>query len=440
MRLLPRIEGLVGLLGQLRLGVQEHLPLTGAGNDHNPLFVGHHDVAGIHVHTPATHLAIERLNGSLGLRNGDDSPGKDGKPHLAHLGEVTNHAVDRERRDPSALSHGTDVSTSNCVVIYVWNRALPPTSPTTAPLSPGGYSRPVHTPEITASASGSWTLGDLTVNRMGFGSMRITANPDPELAITVLRRAIELGVNHIDTAAFYVSPGGTLGVGTGPIRHATELIRKALAPYPQDLVIATKVGPGDDPSTGFYQATTPAQLRSQVEENLRSLGRDHLDVVNLRIIKRPGDDSVAERFGALAELRDAGLIRHLGLSNVRLDHLDEAQAIAPVVCVQNSYAVDLRRDDDELLRICGERGIAFVPFFAIAGAPREQGAATDHSEAIRTVARAHRATPYQVRLAWTLHQGPHVLAIPGTGDPDHLVENIAAGALRLTADEVAALG
>ncbi|WP_460494746.1 aldo/keto reductase [Dactylosporangium cerinum] len=218
------------------------------------------------------------------------------------------------------------------------------------------------------------------------------------------------------------------------------MIRRALAPYPDDLVIATKVGPGDDPSTGFYEATTAAQLRRQVEENLRRLGRDHLDVVNLRIMKRSGRDSLAERFGALAQLRDAGLIRHLGLSNVHLDHLDEAQAIAPVVGVQNSYAIDINRTDDELLKICGQRGVAFVPFFAIAGAQREGGATRDHSEAIRAVAAAHAATAHQIRLAWSLHQGPHVLAIPGTGDPDHLVENIAAGALRLSADELARLG
>ena len=294
--------------------------------------------------------------------------------------------------------------------------------------------------DTTAAAAGSWTLGDRTVNRIGFGSMRITANPDRERAIRVLRRAVELGVNHIDTAAFYRSPGGPLNVGTGPVRYATELIREALAPYPENLVIATKVGPGYDRSTGFYEATTPAALRGQVEENLRRLGRDHLDLVNLRIVKRPGRDSVAERFGALAQLRDAGVIRHLGLSNVRLDHLDEAQAIAPVVCVQNSYAIDTNRTDDELLRICARRDVAYVPFFAIAGGRRETGAAADHSEAVRAVALAHRATPHQVRLAWTLHQGPHVLAIPGTGDPDHLVENIEAGGLRLSAGELASLG
>jgi aryl-alcohol dehydrogenase-like predicted oxidoreductase len=290
-----------------------------------------------------------------------------------------------------------------------------------------------------AGAAGSWTLGDRTVRRMGFGSMRITANPDRAVAVRVLRRAVELGVNHIDTAAFYVTPGGIIKDGDGPARYATELIREALAPYPEDLVIATKVGPGIEAGR-FQQATTAAELRRQVEENLRRLGRDQLDVVNLRIIRSPGRDSVADRFGALAELRDAGLIRHLGLSNVRLDHLDEATAIAPVVCVQNSYGIDVHRDDDELLRACGERGVAYVPFFAIAGNDREKGATDEHSDALHAVAAAHGATPQQIRLAWTLHRGPHVLAIPGTGSPAHLEENVAAAALRLTPDDLAALG
>ncbi|MGW4500824.1 aldo/keto reductase [Micromonospora sp. NPDC004336] len=293
--------------------------------------------------------------------------------------------------------------------------------------------------EITASAAGTWTLGDRTVRRMGFGSMRLTADPDRTRAVRVLRRAVELGVNHIDTAAFYVSPGGPLGVGTGPRRYATDLIREALSPYPDDLVIATKVGPSFDEASR-HRELTPAELRRDVEENLRRLGRDQLDVVNLRIVRRDGRDSVAERFAALAELRDAGLIRHLGLSNVRVDHLDEAQAIAPVVCVQNAYALDTNRWADDLLRTCGERGVAFVPFFAIAGTGRESGAGGDHDDAVRAVARAHGATPHQIRLAWTLHQGPHVLAIPGTGDPAHLAQNVAAGAIRLSADDLARLG
>ncbi|MGQ5261561.1 aldo/keto reductase [Micromonospora sp. ZYX-F-536] len=295
------------------------------------------------------------------------------------------------------------------------------------------------TDKITAAAAGSWTLGDRTVHRMGFGSMRITANPDREPAIALLRRAVELGVNHIDTAAFYVSPGGTLRVGTGPARYATELIRAALAPYPEDLVIATKVGFGYDPETGFSEALTPAQLRDQVEENLRRLGRDQLDVVNLRLGRGPGPVPLAERFGALAELRAAGLIRHLGLSNVRPEQLAEVADIAPVVCVQNNYGVDAYREQDPFVRACGERGIAYVPFFAVAGTGREAGASAEQSEAVEAVARAHGVTPHQVRLAWTLHQGPHVLAIPGTANPEHLTANIAAASLNLTPEDLTLL-
>ncbi|MET9972926.1 aldo/keto reductase, partial [Streptomyces sp. NPDC006356] len=178
----------------------------------------------------------------------------------------------------------------------------------------------------------------------------------------------------------------------------------------------------------------PDQLRGHVEENLRQLGRDHLDLVYLR---RMGQNSVTEHFGALAELREAGLVRHLGISAVEPRHLAEAQAIAPVVSVQNRYALD-RPDPqaDELLRRCGEQGIAFVPFYAVAGDTGERGATTAHDDEVLAVARAHGASPAQVRIAWTLHQGPHLLAIPGTGNPDHLAENIAAGALRLAADEL----
>jgi pyridoxine 4-dehydrogenase len=288
---------------------------------------------------------------------------------------------------------------------------------------------------ISAAAAGTWRLGDLTVNRVGFGAMRLTGSAAFDLgtpsdrgrSIDVLRRAVELGVNHIDTAAFYFSP----------LRSANELINTALAPYPEDLVITTKVGPGRDPSGKWLPWATPEQLRGQVEENLRQLGRDHLDVVNLRSY---GADSIAEHFGALAELRDAGLIRHLGISNVRAEHLAECQAIAPVVCVQNRYSLDSRPDGaDDLLRLCGEQGVAFVPFFAIAGEGREMGADASGDDKIQAIARAHGATVAQIRLAWTLHQGPHVLAIPGTGNPDHLVENVAAGTLRLSADELALL-
>ncbi|MFE3450455.1 aldo/keto reductase [Nonomuraea sp. NPDC059194] len=288
----------------------------------------------------------------------------------------------------------------------------------------------------TAAAAGTWTLGDLTVNRIGFGAMRLTGSAafdlgtpsDRERSVSVLRRAIELGVNHIDTAAFYFSR----------LRSANELINRALAPYPDDLVIATKVWPGRSPS-GEWVWATPEQLRGQVEENLRQLGRDHLDVVNLRIPPSHRTGSIADHFGALADLRDAGLVRHLGISNATSEQLAEAQAIAPVVCVQNAYTIGAPAGEHDLLRVCGDQGIAFVPFFAIAGAGRERGANATEHEAVLAVARAHGVSPAQVRLAWTLQQGPHVLAIPGTGNPDHLVENVAAGSLRLSDEEMARL-
>ncbi|MGA4997521.1 oxidoreductase [Streptomyces arboris] len=290
------------------------------------------------------------------------------------------------------------------------------------------------TAPVTAAASGRWTLGDLPVNRIGFGTMRLPqtggalvadAVPrDRDAALAVLRRAVDLGVNHIDTAAFYFSP----------LRSANELINSALAPYADDLVITTKVGPARG-LTGEWaaHARTPEALRGQVEENLRQLGRDHLDVVNLRISDK---DSIAERFGALAELRQAGLIRHLGLSNVTPAHLVEAQAIAPVVCVQNRYGIGVRPEDDAFVRDCGEQGIAFVPFYAIAAAGAEGGATGAEPAEILTVAQAHGVSPAEIRLAWTLHRGPHVLAIPGTGDLGHLAANVAAGALRLSEDEL----
>jgi aryl-alcohol dehydrogenase-like predicted oxidoreductase len=267
--------------------------------------------------------------------------------------------------------------------------------------------------------------------------MRLTVDPDPETAIRVLRRAVELGVDHIDTAAFYFSPGGILDVGDGPARYAAELIRRALTPYPKELFIATKVGPGIRPNGEWGEARTAAELRFQVEENLRRLGVERLDLVNLRVFR--STDSIAERFAALAEMRDAGLIRHLGLSAVSVEQLDEASAIAPVTCVQNSYAVDLRKND-EILQICGVRGIAFVPFFAIAGAGRENGASANHDAAVAAVAARHGVTGHQVRLAWTLHHGTHVLAIPGTGSVRHLEANIAAGALRFDERDMTELG
>lgn len=286
---------------------------------------------------------------------------------------------------------------------------------------------------VSAAAAGTWLLGDLKVNRIGFGAMRLTGSAafhlgtpsDRTRVIGVLRRAVELGVDHIDTAAFYFSR----------LRSANELINSALAPYPEGLVIATKVGPARDASGEWTTPARPDQLRGQVEENLRQLGRDHLDLVNLRVM---GQDSVAEHFGALADLRDAGLIRHLGLSGVRPEHLAEARAIAPVVCVQNRYGVGAR-GGDEMVRECAAQGIAFVPFFSIAGGEGEAGAGTSESDQVLAVARAHDVSPAQVRLAWTLQKGKHVLPIPGTGNPDHLLHNLAAGTLRLTDEEMTLL-
>ncbi|MFD0341128.1 oxidoreductase [Streptomyces sp. NPDC127117] len=283
---------------------------------------------------------------------------------------------------------------------------------------------------VSAAASGTWLLGDLTINRIGFGAMRLTGSAafhqgtpsNRDQSIAVLRRAVELGVNHIDTAAFYFSR----------LRSANELINSALTPYPDDLVIATKVGPARDASGEWADPARPDQLRGQVEENLRQLGRDHLDVVNLRIM---GQDNISEHFGALAELREAGLVRHLGISGARPEHLTQAQAIAPVVCVQNPYGIDMP-SGKQMLRECAARGIAFVPFFAIAGKGREAGAVQAEHDEVRAVADAHGVSPAQVRLAWILQHGAHVLAIPGTGNPAHLVANMAAGTLRLAEEEL----
>jgi pyridoxine 4-dehydrogenase len=295
-----------------------------------------------------------------------------------------------------------------------------------------------------ADAAGTWRLGDRTVNRLGYGAMRImnTADGRPsdrDTVIAVLRRAVELGVNHIDTAAFYFSP----------TRSANELINTALAPYPDDLVITTKVGPGRGPSGEWLPPARPEQLRGQVEENIRQLGVDHIDVANLRIgvgLDR-GEGSLADQFGALAELREEGLIRHLGISNVAPEHLEQALEIAPVVCVQNRYSLTTAREDDALVELCARHGVAFVPFFAIAGGANLPGqpnaGPTDRERAaaaaVEQVATDHGASPAQVRLAWTLHKGQNVLAIPGTGSLAHLEENIAAGALELTDDDLARL-
>ncbi|MBE1875013.1 oxidoreductase [Myceligenerans pegani] len=306
-------------------------------------------------------------------------------------------------------------------------------APTATPTTPTTRTTP------TAAAAGTWRLGGREINRIGFGAMRLTGMPwdekprDRDTAIAVLRRAVELGVNHIDTAAFYFLP----------TRSANELIGTALYPYRDDLVIATKVGPGRSRAGEFEPYARPEELRLQVEENVRQLGVDHLAVVNLRwgsgLGKEPG--SVAEHVGALTELRDAGLLAHIGVSNVSAEQLTEAMAITPVVEVQNRYGLTERADDD-LVALTGEHGIAFVPFFsvgaAVPGAVPGGGDATGEAE-VAAVAEARGATPAQVRLAWTLHRGPHVIAIPGTGSLAHLEENVAAGALTLTEDDLARL-
>jgi pyridoxine 4-dehydrogenase len=274
--------------------------------------------------------------------------------------------------------------------------------------------------------------GCLGIRRLGFGAMRLPTTGfrgpprDPEVGRAVLRRAVDLGVNHIDTAAFYQS-------GDGAVR-ANALIREALYPYPSELVIATKVGPVFGPN-GPGQLPA-AGLRAAVEENLRTLGVDHLQLVYLRIGKMevPHGESVAERFEALAALREAGLIRHLGLSNIDLAQLEEASSIAPVVAVQNNFHVG-KRDDAALLDACTTRGIAFAPFFPLGGR------GTDINDArLAKVAARHGATPPQIALAWLLALSPVTLAIPGTASLAHLEENIAAGSIALTGEDLRTMG
>ncbi|WP_248962208.1 aldo/keto reductase [Sphaerisporangium perillae] len=284
-----------------------------------------------------------------------------------------------------------------------------------------------------AALSGEFLLGgDLPVHRLGFGAMRLPtgsfqgAARDPETGIAVLRRAVELGVDHIDTAWFY-RRGGVA---------ANELIRTALAPYGDKLVIATKVGPMLDSDGVPSGQARPDQLRGLVEDNLRSLDVDRLDLVYLRVggMAGPGGESIADRFAALAELREEGLIRHLGVSNVDAAQLAEAQAIAPVAAVQNSFHVQ-DQGDAELLAHCEKSGIAFVPFFPLGGGRRPIDATR-----MAHVTGRHQATVAQVALAWLLASSPALLAIPGTGSLDHLEENMDASRIRLTPEDLATLG
>jgi pyridoxine 4-dehydrogenase len=287
----------------------------------------------------------------------------------------------------------------------------------------------------TAAAAGTFQLGDRTVNRLGFGAMRLTGtggmghgtDRDPEQSAAVVRRAVELGVNHIDTAGFYFS--GTC--------RANAIIHDALAPYPDDLTILTKIGPGRDLRTGEWgEWLRPEQFRPHVEANLESLGLARLPVVNYR---SNGRDDVRAAVWALAELRQEGLLSHIGLSNVGPAALEAAREVTEIVCVQNRHAPGYERSDSgDLLAACRDAGIAFVPFFAIAGQSRED-AAEERYDVVRTIADAHGAMPAQVRIAWNLALGQHVLAIPGTGDREHVEQNVAAADLRLTEDDLAAL-
>ena len=276
---------------------------------------------------------------------------------------------------------------------------------------------------------GTFTMGgDLTVTRMGYGAMQL-AGPgvfgppaDRDAAVAVLREAVELGITHIDTSGYY-----------GP-RVTNQIIREALYPYPEDLRIVTKVGAARDANGGWPEAQAPEQLRAQVEENLRDLGLDAMDVVNLRNPgqRGPQPGSIAGPFTALAELRQEGLIRHLGLSNVTAGQVAEAQSIAPVACVQNHYNLASRGDDD-LIGSLAAQGIAYVPFFPLGGFNPLQSGTLD------AVAERLGAARMTVALAWLLHRSPNILLIPGTSSVAHLRENVAAADLALPADALAEL-
>lgn len=276
--------------------------------------------------------------------------------------------------------------------------------------------------------------GDLPINRIGFGAMRLAANGftgparDAATGIAVLRRALELGVDHIDTASFYASDDGSL--------TANQLIREALHPYRRGLVIATKVGPVRLPDGGVRMTTDPAELRSQVEAGLTELRLERFDMVYLRAgggVAPLASESIGARFEALAQMRSEGLIRHLALSNVTHEHLIEARTIAPVVAVQNSASND-GRHEAALLKACESSGTAFVPFFPLGG-----GTTDDDQGRIEAVAHRHDATVPQIALARLLASSPVALAIPGTGSIRHLEENIAAGDITLTPDDLAEL-
>ena len=281
----------------------------------------------------------------------------------------------------------------------------------------------------TIDQAGSYALGTRSVKRVGYGAMQL-AGPgvfgppkDRDAAIAVLREAVAAGVNHIDTSDYY-----------GP--HVTnQLIREALHPYPDDLVIVTKIGAKRGADASWNLAMSPDELESAVHDNLRHLDLDVIDVVNLRMMfspHGPAEGSLEGPLTAVAELQRKGLVRHIGLSNVTPRQLAEGRAIADIVCVQNQYNL-AQRDDDMLIDQLAEAGIAYVPFFPLGGFSPLQ------SDALNEVAGALAATPMQAALAWLLGRSPNILLIPGTSSVAHLRENVAAAALKLSADSLAQL-
>ncbi|BCF94002.1 aldo/keto reductase family oxidoreductase [Paraburkholderia sp. PGU16] len=279
------------------------------------------------------------------------------------------------------------------------------------------------------NSTDTFPLAGRPVRRMGYGAMQL-AGPgvfgppkDRDACLAVLREAVASGVNHIDTSDFY-----------GP--HITnQIIREALHPYPDDLTIVTKLGAvrGDDGA--WLSAREPDDLRRGVHDNLRNLGLDVLDVVNIRVmgnVHSPAEGSIEEQVVALAELQRDGLVKHIGLSNVTATQIAEAQRIVPIVCVQNHYNL-VQREDDALVDQLAAQGIAYVPFFPLGGFTPIQ------SSALSDLAHTLNATPMQVALAWLLHRSPNILLIPGTSSVAHLRENMQAAQLRLSDDVLAEL-
>ena len=277
--------------------------------------------------------------------------------------------------------------------------------------------------------AGAFILGDRVVKRFGYGAMQL-AGPgvfgppkDRDGAIAVLREAVASGVNHIDTSDYY-----------GP--HVTnQLIREALHPYSDDLVIVTKIGARRGADASWAPAMTPPELEAAVHDNLRNLRLDVLDVVNLRIMGRvhsPAEGSIEEPLTALAELQRRGLVRHIGLSNVTPAQIAEGRRICDVVCVQNLYNL-AHRHDDALIDDLARGGVAYAPYFPLGGFTRLQSAA------LSAVAERAGATPMQVALAWLIQRAPNILLIPGTSSVEHLRENLAAANLELSFDMLGAL-